>query len=225
MSREQSEKTWGIGHNWSRKAKTGVDGAMSIEQLIESVEVSAGERITELKQKAYEQAVEIRKEAEKKDEGIKKKHLDAAKKNVEAERNKSFAKIKEETRMQFTRTKDDVYKKAFSDAKKNLSSVRLRSDYEDIFRKMLKEVVLELEGEDIRLHIDKRDENLCRKLLSELTLNCEVVTDITCTGGLNASTKDGKFVVFNTVESRFEKAKALLKPEIFSTLYGGQSGV
>jgi len=198
---------------------------MSIEQLIESVEVSAGERITELKQKAYEQAVEIRKEAEKKDEGIKKKHLDAAEKNVEVERNKSFAKIKEETRMQFTRTKDDVYKKAFSDAQKNLSSVRLRSDYEDIFRKMLKEVVQELEGEDIRLHIDKRDENLCRKLLSELTLNCEVVTDITCTGGLNASTKDGKFVVFNTVESRFEKAKALLKPEIFSTLYGGQSGV
>ncbi len=198
---------------------------MSIEQLIESVEVSADERIMEMKEKAYRQSVEIRKGAEGKDEAIKKKHLDAVKKTVEVERNKLLAKIKEETRMQFTRTKDEVYKKAFSEAQKILSLARTHADYEDNFRKMLQEVVLEIEGEDIQLHIDKRDENLCKKLLSELKLNCEVVTDITCAGGLNANTKDGRFIVFNTIESRIEKVKALLKPEIFTTLYGGQSGV
>ena len=196
---------------------------MSIEQLIESVEVSAEERITELREKAYRQSVEIRNEAEGKDGAIKQKHLDAVKKSVEVERNKSIAKIKDETRMQITRTKDEVYKKAFFEAQKILSSVRARADYENNFRKMLQEVVLELEREDIQLHIDKRDENLCQKLLSELKLNHDVVTDITTAGGLNASTKDGKFIVFNTIESRFEKAKALLKPEIFTTLYGGQS--
>jgi vacuolar-type H+-ATPase subunit E/Vma4 len=90
---------------------------------------------------------------------------------------------------------------------------------------MLQEVVLELEGEEIQLHIDKRDEDLCKKLLPELTLNCDVITDITTLGGLNAGTKDGRFIIFNTIESRFEKAKDLLKPEIFTTLYGGQSGV
>ena len=196
---------------------------MSIEQLIESVEVSAGEKITEMKQNAYRQSVEIRKGAEGKDGAIKQKHLDAVKKTVEVERNKLFAKIKDETRMQFTRTKDEVYKKAFFEAQKILSSARSRADYENNFRKMLKEVVLELEGEDIQLHIDKRDEDLCKKLLLELKLNCEVVTDITSAGGLDASTKDGKFIVFNTIESRFERAKALLKTEIFTTLYGGQS--
>jgi V/A-type H+-transporting ATPase subunit E len=204
---------------------TGVSGAMSIEQLIESVEVSAEERITELKENAYRQSVEIREEAEGKDEAIKKKHLDAVKKSVEAERNKLIAKIKEETRMQFTRTKDEVFMKAFFEAQKILSSTRSRPDYENNFRKMLQEVVLELEGEEVQIHIDKRDENLCQKLLSELKLNHDVVTDITTAGGLNASTKDGKFIVFNTIESRFEKAKALLKPDIFTTLYGGQSGV
>ncbi|MCK9592520.1 MAG: V-type ATP synthase subunit E [Methanoregula sp.] len=198
---------------------------MSIEQLIESVEGSAGERIAELKENAYKQSVEIRKAAEGKDEAIKKKHLDAVKKTVDVERNKLIAKIKDETRMQFTRTKDEVYKKAFFEAKKILSSTRSRADYENNFRKMLQEVFFELEGEDIQLHIDKRDENLCKKLLSELKLNFEMVTDITSEGGLNASTKDGKFIVFNTIESRFEKAKSLLKPEIFTTLYGGQSGV
>ena len=46
---------------------------MSIEQLIESVEVSAGEKITELRQKAGRDAAEIIKEAEGKDGTIKKK--------------------------------------------------------------------------------------------------------------------------------------------------------
>jgi vacuolar-type H+-ATPase subunit E/Vma4 len=198
---------------------------MAIEQLIESVEVSAGEKITELRQKAARDAAEIIKEAEEKDEKIKKRHLDTVKNAVDMERNKSHAKINEETRMQATRTKDDVYQKAFADAKKNLSSARSHADYENNFRKLLKEIVLELEGEEIQLHVDKRDETLCKKILSELKLHYDVVTDITSEGGLNASTKDGKFVVFNTTESRFEKAKTLLKPEIFTTLYGGQSGV
>lgn len=198
---------------------------MAIEQLIESVEVSAGEKITELRQKAARDAAEIIKEAEEKDEKIKKRHLDTVKNAVDMERNKSHAKINEETRMQATRTKDDVYQKAFAEAKKNLSSARSHADYENNFRKLLKEIVLELEGEEIQLHVDKRDETLCKKILSELKLHYDVVTDITTDGGLNASTKDGKFVVFNTTESRFEKAKTLLKPEIFTTLYGGQSGV
>jgi len=198
---------------------------MSIEQLIESVEVSAGEKITELKQKANRDAAEIIKEAEAKDGIIKKKHLDAVKKAAEMERNKSLAKINEENRMQLTRIRDDVYKKAFSETQKILSSARTHADYEDNFRKMLQEVVLELEGEEIQLHIDKRDESLCKKILHELKLNCDLATDITCAGGLNAGTKDGRFIIFNTIESRFEKAKSILKPEIFTTLYGGQSGV
>ncbi len=196
---------------------------MPIEQLIEAVEVNAEERITELKEMAYRQSEEIRKAAEGKEGAIKQKHMDAVKKTVNFERNKLVAKIKDETRMQVTRTKDEVYKKSFSEAQKILSSTRSRADYENNFRKMVQEVILELEGEEIQLHIDKRDENLCKKLVSELKLNCEVVTDITSAGGLNANTKDGKFIVFNTIESRFEKAKALLKPEIFATLYGGQS--
>jgi vacuolar-type H+-ATPase subunit E/Vma4 len=198
---------------------------MAIEQLIESVEESAEEKITELKEKASRDASAIRQEAERKIEGIKKKHLDAVKKVVETERNKSLAKIKEETRMQVIRTKDDIYKKAFSEALKNLSSVRSRPDYEDIFKKLLKEVLLEFEGEEIQLHIDKRDEVLCKTLFPELNLNGEIVSDITTAGGLNANTKDGRFIIFNAVESRFEKAKGILKQEIFSTLYGGRSGV
>jgi hypothetical protein len=42
---------------------------------------------------------------------------------------------------------------------------------------------------------------------------------------LNAGTKDGRFIIFNTIESRFERAKVLVKQEVYATLYGGKGGM
>jgi vacuolar-type H+-ATPase subunit E/Vma4 len=198
---------------------------MPYEELIEAIEVSAKEKISDLKEKTYREATEITKEAESKDESIRMRYLDAVKKAVEIERNEAIVKIKEETRMKLIRAKDEMYQKAFSEAKATLSPAREDANYENSFRKMLKEAAAELAGEEIRLHIDKRDENLCKKLLPELNLNCEIATDLTCAGGLNASTKDERFTVFNTIESRLERAKALMRSEIFTILYGDQGGL
>jgi vacuolar-type H+-ATPase subunit E/Vma4 len=198
---------------------------MSYEQLLESLEVSAGEKIAEYQKKAKTDAAEIRKEAEEQDKAIKKRHLEVVRKAVETERTKSIAKIREENRMQLLRVKDAVYHKAFSEAHIILSSARENIHYENNFRRMLKEAVAEMEGEEKLLHIDRRDEVLCKKILAELQLNCELVTDLTCAGGLNISTRDGQFLIYNTIESRFEKAKVILKPELFAILYGGPGGV
>jgi vacuolar-type H+-ATPase subunit E/Vma4 len=198
---------------------------MPYEQLIESVEQCADDKIRGVKEKAGRDAEEIIAEAKEKDAVIKKKHLDLVKRTVDSERRKSLAKINERNRMNLIQAKETVYVKAFAEARKILSSVRGQADYENFFRKLLNETTHELEGEEIQLHIDKRDEALCKKLLPELKLNCEIVTDITCAGGLNAGTKDGRFIIFDTVESRFERAKALLKREVYATLYGGTGGM
>jgi V/A-type H+-transporting ATPase subunit E len=198
---------------------------MPYEQLIESVEMCAEDKIRVIKEKATGDAEEIKAEAEKKDEMIKKRYLDAVRKTVESERSKSLGKVNEDIRMQLTRAKDEVFQHAFTEAQKILQSVRGQANYENIFKTLLKEAVTELEGEEILLHIDKKDENLCKKLLSELKLNCGIVTDITCAGGLNVSSKDGRFIIFNTVDSRIERAKVLLKLDVFATLYGGQVGL
>jgi len=198
---------------------------MPYEQLIESVELCAEDKIRGILDRANQDAENIKTETKGKDEIIKKRYLDAVKKTVDSARRKSIAKINEENHMRLIRAKDDVFKHAFAEAQKKLLLVRSQANYETIFRKLLQETILELEGEEILLHIDKRDENLCKRLLPELKLNHEIVTDITCAGGLNASTRDGKFIIFNTIESRLERAKVQIKLEIFAMLYGGQVGI
>jgi V/A-type H+-transporting ATPase subunit E len=213
------------GQFWSGNTKIEVGDTMPYEQLIESVELCAEDKIRGIRDRANQDAENIKTETKGKDEIIKKRYLDAVKKTVESERRKSIAKINEDNHMRLIRAKDNVFKHAFTEAQKLLVSVRSQVNYETIFRKLLKETILELEGEEILLHIDKRDENLCKRLLTELKLNHEIMTDITCTGGLNASTRDGKFIIFNTIESRFERAKEQVKLEIFAILYGGQVGI
>jgi V/A-type H+-transporting ATPase subunit E len=198
---------------------------MPYEQLIQSVDESADDKIQEIRESASQRAAEIQQEAVGRGEILKKKYMEAAKRDVEVERGKSIAHIKKETRMQLIRAKDEVYQLAFSEAWKYLSSAREQANYENSFSKMLQEVIVELEGETIVLQIDERDESLCKKLLRQLNGTCEIITDIKTAGGLDARTKDDKFVVFNTIESRLGRAKVLLKPEIFATLYGGQGGV
>ena len=198
---------------------------MPYEQLIESVEQCADDKIRGVTEKASREAEAIIAEAAKQDDIIKRRHLDMVKKTINSERRKSLGKINEKTRMQLIQAKEAVFVKAFTNAYEKLSSIREQADYENFFRKLLTETLLELEGEEIQIHIDKRDEVLCNKLLAELRLNCGVVTDITCAGGLNASTKDGRFIVFNTIESRFDRAKVLVKREVYTSLYGGQGGM
>ena len=193
---------------------------MTYENLIASMDVSAEKSITERIQKAHQEGEEIKRSAEAKAETIKASHLENAQKSAEIERNKLIYNAKAENKMRIIKEKDAVIQRAFFDAKKSLDSFRDHPSYKEDFKKMLQEAVRELEGEKVLLLIDTRDETLCRQVLNELGWNSEIVGDLTSAGGLAVSTKDGKVVVSNTIESRLNNAKELLKREIFSTLFG-----
>ena len=193
---------------------------MTYENLIGSMEVSAEKRINEIMNKAHQDAEEIKRTAEAEAETIKSSYLDNAQKSVEIERNQLIYNVKAETKMRVIKERDAAIQRAFAEAKKRLSDFRDRGTYKENLKDMIQEAVGELEGEKVRFHIDKRDEDLCKQILAELNQNSEIITDLTSAGGLNVSTQDEKVVVFNTIESRLNNARELLKREIFSTLYG-----
>jgi V/A-type H+-transporting ATPase subunit E len=194
---------------------------MTYENLIRSMEESAEKRIDEITRKAHLEADEIRRAAEEKAESIKIEYLTKAQKSVQTERNKLIYQAKAESKMRIIKEKEQVIQRAFIEAKKRLEGFRNDSNYEENFKKMLQEAVLALEAERVVFHIDKRDESLCKQVLNELHHNSESVNDLTSLGGLEVSTKDGKIVVFNTIESRLANAEELLRRHIFATLYGG----
>jgi V/A-type H+-transporting ATPase subunit E len=193
---------------------------MPYDDLISALKGNAQERITEIQDRAQAEAQKIRKDAEERAQSIRSAYLEEAARSVKLERSKLISKAGAEKRMALARVKDDLFQQVFTRAAQQMALARNNPAYRTSFRSTVREVMEELAGEEVRLHIDPRDESLCREILKEMHLNCEVVPDLTILGGLNATTADERLLVFNTIESRLQRAKELMKSEIMSALYG-----
>ncbi len=79
----------------------------------------------------------------------------------------SFYLTKGENKEKLIKTKEAIFSTAFGEAEQRLSQVRKDPKYPDILKNLTMEAVGALGGETFRIHIDKQDEKLIKKILSE----------------------------------------------------------
>jgi V/A-type H+-transporting ATPase subunit E len=193
---------------------------MAIDDLIQAVEVSGQERIQEIRERSKAEADEIIREAQAKDLPIKKRFMEEATQSVAIQRNKILSEVREKSRMEVIKAKNEIFERVFEEAVQKMGSARAHPKYREILGTLLREALDDLGSDNVVLHIDKRDESLLKELLNELKVSGEITADLTSAGGLNAYSNDGRFIVFNTLESRLKKAKEIYRPEMFSVLFG-----
>lgn len=193
---------------------------MAYENLLKSVEESAQEKERELREKARSAVQLISEDTKNQSTVIQQSLLAEAKKAATIEKNKLFYLTKGENKENLIKTKEAIFSTAFGDAEQRLSHVRKDPKYPDILKNLTREAVGALGGETFRIHIDKRDENLIKKILSDLHLSGEVIADLHCSGGLVVTTQNGSVKISNTLESRLERVKEQKKLEIYAVLYG-----
>ncbi len=193
---------------------------MAYENLLKSVEESAQEKERELREKAQSAVQLIFEDTKNQSTAIQQSLLAEAKKAATIEKNKLFYLTKGENKENLIKTKEAIFSTAFGDAEQRLSHVRKDPKYPDILKNLTREAVGALGGETFRIHIDKRDEKLIKKILSELHLSGEVIADLQCSGGLVVSTQNESVKISNTLESRLERVKEQKKLEIYAVLYG-----
>jgi V/A-type H+-transporting ATPase subunit E len=197
-----------------------VEKVMRLEQLKREMEEHSSEEIDQITTRSEKEAERIREEAGKKAETIVRHHMEQAMKTVERERILQRYEAASEAEKAKNLEQNRLFEVVFDNARRDLEGIRQTAPYEKLFRFLLEEAVQTLDEQDISLHIDARDADLCRNIVGELGLKCEILQDITCIGGLNASSRDERIVVHNTLESRLEQSKEALRLDIFSTLFG-----
>jgi vacuolar-type H+-ATPase subunit E/Vma4 len=193
---------------------------MAYENLLKSVEESAQEKERELREKARSAVQLISEDTKNQSTVIQQSLLAEAKKAATIEKNKRIYLTKGENKENLIKTKEAIFSTAFGDAEQRLSHVRKDPKYPDILKNLTREAVGALGGETFRIHIDKRDEKLIKKILSELHLSGEVIADLHSSGGLVVTTQNGSVKISNTLESRLERVKEQKKLEIYAVLYG-----
>jgi V/A-type H+/Na+-transporting ATPase subunit E len=193
---------------------------VAYEDLLKSVEESARARELELLNKKAAAVDEIKARAKKQVGEIRQVHIDEATKSITTERNKLLYLTKAENKELLIKTRETAFERAFSEAEVRLMGLRSDPKYPVIFTNLLQEAAGAMGGVAFVVHIDPRDEALCKKNLTLLKLSCEIRTDLTTAGGVVASLPDNSVVISNTVESRMQRAKELKRKEIHAILTG-----
>jgi vacuolar-type H+-ATPase subunit E/Vma4 len=182
---------------------------------------SASEQVQEVLNKAEKEAEAIKREAIQKSESIKTILVSEARRKAELGRNREMYLTREELKADSVRVREGFFQRAFLAASKKAEKTRERPDYREILKNLLTEGIAKAGSEEIQVHVDRRDEPLCREIASELKLNLTIFPDLTTAGGVEIHTTDDAIVVFNTIESRLERAKEVIRQEIFAKIERG----
>jgi vacuolar-type H+-ATPase subunit E/Vma4 len=194
---------------------------MPFEDLIEAVRESAEEKIREIRERARIEADEILAEARSKEGSIKQQDLVTAKQTLELDKMRQIAALREDAKMHLAKKKDELYQRSFREAEEKLDTMRRDPSYSTVFRRLLEEALEQKqEGEGITLHIDPRDEIICKHALEELNINSQVISDLKSMGGMVIASADQSTSILNTFESRMIMAREQLRAEVFSILFG-----
>lgn len=193
---------------------------MAYEDLLKSVEESAHEKEQALRNKAAAAVDEIRTRSKKQAGELRQAHLNDAGKSITTERNKLLYLTKAENKELLIKTRETAFERAFSEAGTGFLSLRSDPKYPLVFRNLLSEAANALGGAAFVVHIDPRDEDLCKKTLALLNLSPVIRTDITTAGGVVVDIPDHSIVISNTIESRMQRAKELKRKEIHGILTG-----
>jgi V/A-type H+-transporting ATPase subunit E len=122
---------------------------------------------------------------------------------------------------------EDSVKTVFEMAKRRLLSLHKEPDYENLIKQALMISLNEIGKNDLSIECNKTDSKLVRKVVE--SINKEkgtkmVVSDksIDILGGIRASSSDGTLSYDDSIDSRIERLKPLIRKNIVQTLRGSE---
>jgi V/A-type H+-transporting ATPase subunit E len=193
---------------------------MAYHELLQSMELSADEKVENLLDSARKSSGSIQEEAQKEAGVIRKKLVTEAEEELQRERNHALYLLREELKADMTREKQALYDRSFERAGNLLKSCRVDPRYKDSFSKLMHDSVDGIPGTQVFVHLDPEDSTLMSGLSVPYGSRLILMPDLDCLGGLIATTPDERITIRNTIESRLENAREALKKEIYSLLFG-----
>lgn len=193
---------------------------MTYEDLIQSMEAGAEEKIAEIRSNTARQSEGIIQDAEEKAKTIREEFLAHARTTVADQRNRLLYKTRLDERSADIAAKEEILNTVYSRVAEHLGGVREKNDYRSLFSRLLSESMEEMGEDVVVVHVDPRDEALCREVVSQMKGNFTINHDIKTWGGVVVSSPDGQVRIHNTLEARLERAKILTKREICRILFG-----
>ena len=193
-----------------------------IELLARAIMVEAREEADQLRLEAQERAEAIRKRAQKEAEAERRAILARAKEDADRLRSQSSATSQLKSRSMQLDHREKILNEVFDEARKQLDSVKKRSDYGAIVAMLAREALTELKVSEAEIQADESTrsalklDDLSRELNGKFTFgkNLEDGT------GVVVSAAGGKLHYDNTLETRLSRLQGSLRSAVYKMLMG-----
>jgi vacuolar-type H+-ATPase subunit E/Vma4 len=189
---------------------------MSLNAILEAIYLSGEAQLQEIEKHAFDQANEIlanaRLEAQQIEEDVCSREVMPAYR----ERARIVHQARSESLRIVGNAREALVDKALDRARGLMAGTRTNPVYPTVLCRLIQETLAELEGtlEDIQLsqlEADPRDREMLEQILGDMRLNLAVDYGLNCWGGLIAKSSDGRVVIINTLEARFNRAAPFLR--------------
>ena len=178
-------------------------------------------------QEANAEIATINADAEKTAESEKNKILENGKKQSDMRYQQIISEAKMNARRAELGAKEEVIEAAFDKATDDLKDIASSGseEYDDSLTKIIKEAVDEIGGNDLIIQLNEADTNKFKSQLdSSSTFQIDDVKfqlgePIDTIGGAIVKTKNGDIEVNNTIESRLDRFKSVLRSEVADVLF------
>ena len=178
-------------------------------------------------QEANAEIATINADAEKTAESEKNKILDNGKKQSDMRYQQIISEAKMNARRAELGAKEEVIEAAFDKATDDLKDIASSGseEYDDSLTKIIKEAVDEIGGKDLIIQLNEADTNKFKSQLDSSStfqiddIKFQLGEPIDTIGGAIVKTKNGDIEVNNTIESRLDRFKSVLRSEVADVLF------
>lgn len=197
------------------------------DKIVSSIMSEAQGKADIIMQEANAEIATINADAEKTAESEKNKILDNGKKQSDMRYQQIISEAKMNARRAELGAKEEVIEAAFDKATDDLKDIASSGseEYDDSLTKIIKEAVDEIGGKDLIIQLNEADTNKFKSQLDSSStfqiddIKFQLGEPIDTIGGAIVKTKNGDIEVNNTIESRLDRFKSVLRSEVADVLF------
>ena len=200
----------------------------ALEHMIDKVLAQKEAELISQIDSAYQESLDNLESSRGKLEAERARIVEAARKQAENLKRQIIGSARLAARNQELLTIENAVNKAFEEAKKKLQTSSSSDSYKELLKHMVEESISAVGGSNAAVIIErnKNDAELVRKVVSELQDSSKLqqarVSDqhIDVLGGIRIKSSDGTMTYDNTLDSRIERLKPLIRKNIAQMLRG-----
>ena len=205
-----------------------MSSSSALEHMIDKVLVQKEAELISQIDSAYQESLDNLDSSRSKLEAERTRIVEAARKQSENLKRQIIGSARLASRNQELLTIENAVNKAFEEAKKKLQASRDSDSYKNLLKQMVEESISAVGGSNaVIIESNKNDAEIVRKAVSELRDTGKVqqqaeVSDqhIDVLGGIRIKSSGGTMTYDNTLDSRIERLKPLIRKNIAQMLRG-----